>query len=195
MENVTPEIDPRIVQGLLTLVAAFIASITALIVAFAAYPRQKKIDRFSEALKERREIYREFICAVEAAEHSLLLYVATEAGEKLLASDEATSIALGKIYVSSPDAAASLARETHSKLYKWIQAAVAERKNESDNDEWFTERVQNLKETYLSKKNELVAEMRKETYPNTSIVNVGMLSSVLLDMSQVMDSIGRITRK
>jgi len=53
-------VDPRIWQGLLTVVAAGIASVTALHIAKSVYSEQKKIDRRIQKEHERREIYRGF---------------------------------------------------------------------------------------------------------------------------------------
>jgi hypothetical protein len=53
-------VDPAnsaVVRAVLTLIASIIAALTALIIAFTAYPWQRKLDRDSEVRKERRQLY------------------------------------------------------------------------------------------------------------------------------------------
>ncbi|UWS80101.1 hypothetical protein N1037_03480 [Phaeobacter sp. G2] len=66
--------SPRVIQGALTLCAAFLASGTALWIAYRAYPAQKIADRILQEAHERREAYRRFLQA--ANEHYARLTVA-----------------------------------------------------------------------------------------------------------------------
>jgi hypothetical protein len=52
-----PACDPRIIQGILTLLAALLGSCTALWIAYRAYPNQKDKDRDLEVRRERRKAY------------------------------------------------------------------------------------------------------------------------------------------
>lgn len=53
-------IDPRVLQGLLTLLASAVAAGAALWIAYFAYPRQKKIDRRYAIQAESRASYAKF---------------------------------------------------------------------------------------------------------------------------------------
>lgn len=59
-------IDPRVVQGILTLLAALVASATAIYIAKWVYPQQKNIDRRNEVFNEKREAYRKFLTAMNS---------------------------------------------------------------------------------------------------------------------------------
>ncbi len=58
------EFDPRVVQGILTFGAAVTASLTALIVAFVAYPWQKERDHKFELVREQRNACRDYLAAM-----------------------------------------------------------------------------------------------------------------------------------
>ncbi|KEO57442.1 hypothetical protein [Thioclava indica] len=59
------ELDPRVLQGSLTVLAAVIASGTALWIAYVAYPRQKRFDRVNDWNRDKRESYGQFLSHLE----------------------------------------------------------------------------------------------------------------------------------
>lgn len=64
-------IDARVWQGLLTIVAAVIASGTALHIAVRVYPRQKKVDQILQIELEQRTVYKEIVASVNALTESI----------------------------------------------------------------------------------------------------------------------------
>jgi hypothetical protein len=70
--------DPNVIRGALTLVAAMLASSTALYIALFVYPQQKEIDRRFEIRKEQREAYRKFLRASTEMRSQLVSVTDTE---------------------------------------------------------------------------------------------------------------------
>lgn len=52
--------DPRIIQGVLTMLAALVASGSALFIAYFIYPKQKEVDKRNDLAAEHRVVYKEF---------------------------------------------------------------------------------------------------------------------------------------
>lgn len=61
--------DPRVIQGLLTVLAAGVASGTAIYIAKWVYPKQKETDHALEWRAEKRKLFREFLSQVDLAVH------------------------------------------------------------------------------------------------------------------------------
>lgn len=61
--------DPRIIQGFLTVVAAIIASCTAIYIAQVVYPKQKEKDHALDWRAEKRALFRQFLSQVDLAVH------------------------------------------------------------------------------------------------------------------------------
>ncbi|SMO58728.1 hypothetical protein SAMN06265173_106154 [Thalassovita litoralis] len=91
-------------QGLLTVLAAIIASVTALYVAKRVYPEQKRIDHANDMLKEKREAYRKFLGGMNAVFTAI---VQTDFEKAKLNTHELHALGSDFLCFASPEVAAS----------------------------------------------------------------------------------------
>jgi len=122
---------PQITQGLLTLLAALVASGTAFAISSRIYKQQKRVDDANSLRRERRETYVKFAeaCSAYTAALNQVSRPGSNLGDALDALDAAlhqTVAPYNRMYMFATPAAFSKAtylhhklRVTHSSIYKY----------------------------------------------------------------------------
>ena len=106
-----------------TLAAATIASVTALLIAFVAYPWQRALDRKNEVLRERRAAYADFIEQYTRARIAVVEAKHDFEDDRVIAAHQDLLVSQKKLSVIASDAILEMANDLQSRFLFQIDAA------------------------------------------------------------------------
>ncbi|WP_170589399.1 hypothetical protein [Ruegeria arenilitoris] len=151
-------LDAKVLQGLLTLAAAASASITALVVAFFAYPWQRQRDHEFELRREQRTSYREFLGVMNRLFTAIIRQDDEEASREQMHLHQVAS----EFLCFSSKESAVAARDYINAVQKYRKATFQKSKlKQNDADTWRKERRQAREDCVIARR-KMLCKMRAD---------------------------------
>jgi hypothetical protein len=164
-------LDPKLAQAMILCLGALVTSGAAIYIAHWVYPVQKEKDRENEILRERRDLYRQWIMAVEQSRFAAVTRANIPVSERAVYSIERLqdlNALSQQLFVTAPDQVSEQCKAVFRHMLSMNRYDPVEEK------EKFADAAKSVRETL----EQTLLAMRKDTFGDTKATLSGLLPAV-----------------